>query len=1700
MTPFPRAEVFLNWLLQQTLNVSVLVIVILLIQWLFKKHLTARWRFALWWVVLVGLLLPVRPPSSFSLYNHVHADALLQGPRYSVPANSSPVVPETSLHSPMENRAEMADIPLAARAESNVQADEAVPAQSAVKPLSDGPPRSFWSRYLGIPGREVGWDDIEIPSYFALWLLGVVIFSLYVGRMVFRFRRQLAGHCLPASPEVQSAFDECRRRMQVNRRVELWETEAVKSPALYGLFRLQLLLPKGLAATFSEAELRHIFLHELAHVKRGDMWLNWLVTSLQIFHWFNPFIWLAFARLRADRELACDELALIHSGEAHGQNYGQTILKLLENINQTKPMPGLVGIVEDRKQMAQRLRTIAAFRLPTKWSRLAVLLVLGLALIGLTGAQVPSPSSAEIQLERKAAAKPKPVANEGNAQSAITNFTGRVLLPDGKPATGASVVFPMESYSIMLGKRRFETSNGLLPLVVDKNGEFQYALMSGCRAVEAVHEQGIAHMAMEDFKKNPVIQLQAWGRIDGVLRIGDKAMAGEKLRLESLVPVGLGDEPRLSGAVFATVSDDAGRFVFESVPPGELKVARIVSAGPVLPIKDPKDRTEVTAKSHMGLYSHQRIVVVAPGENVKLVMGGKGMTLRGKVGLSGDGGPLDWTTMDLNAQLASNPVPEPWVREGRLVPESGELQEYMRSKEFRTVERERSSYHFTVKADGTIEVSDVLPGTYNLSLSVYKKWSYPLSGPVSGPEQIAGFFKKDIVIPEKTADGAMLIDLGEFILKGRSAAPQPKEKKVPDEVLQSAVKAKSEISTNAPLIVFKGKGLDDVTSEPVISRFDIDGAVKDEQGQPIAGATVFVYEAVPKVGPADCPSCYADCGKRSETGQFGEFHLPALDSLLRFKLFVVRQGYLPQFVSRVDTAKSLVDVSLKKLSPAESPDKRINGKVVDPQGNPVKGALIVVKGLRFENSTVFGSSVIDPLAVSDEQGVFTLNSSQHFSGAILDVETRTFAKTRFASVTPGELLHELKLTEGSSVTGRLLKDGVPLSGVEVSLFDVIRGAENSMGRFSALTSESGKFTFLNIPSSRNYNFNAKMQSLNEKGCLTNRVVKLGGDGTKSDLGDLGVKPGFLVAGRVKLPAGHVLPAGSKMVLQRYEKADAYAVPVEDDGSFRFENVPGELMEMWVRLDGYRMSLRNASMFPPSPDHLIGLVSSDRRDLLIDLESGPPLENPIKGDYDSLLSEPLRGSESRQPLANDLVVTGQVIDAQNGQPVREFKLTEGRYDGFQRNFIWFDSHKNTFTNGAFTTSFTAQPKPAGFLIEAKGYLPKASEPIYSSTTNLVFALQKGGNLVGTVKLPDGRPARNVAVYLIDMRTMLEITSDIRLQFELNRGLKSVRTDANGRFSLPPSADAYGLYVYESAGFAEVLMGDFAKTPVLQMKPLARIEGKLLIGSKLAGDQEVIIGYAAPLYLYHPRTFAPINLSMTTKTKADGTFVFEALPPVAVEVSHVPKVKESRMGSLPIAQNTGFVLKPGETRALTLGGQGRPVTGRFVIEGYTDKIDWRQDVSSLELVVADPPGIPSLFQLSAEFSKAVYAAKTEEEKQKLRQEYAPKREAIIKQWVEFYHTDVGMQYYFSKKKYALNFQQDGSFRVEDVPPGKYELRFELRGGGDGSNRMSAPLIAITKKQLEMPAIPNGRDDQPLDLGIIVVPQRGLMKSAKADLLPQ
>jgi beta-lactamase regulating signal transducer with metallopeptidase domain len=133
--------------------------------------------------------------------------------------------------------------------------------------------------------------------------------------------------------------------------------------------------------------LRHVFLHELAHLQRHDIAVGWILAIAQSLHWFNPIVWYAIHHARADRELATDELALHHAQLKEHRPYAETIIKMLDQFSRPAPIPAIAGILEDQRQMARRIRQIARFGSKTKWHALSLATLLLLALVSLPDAR-----------------------------------------------------------------------------------------------------------------------------------------------------------------------------------------------------------------------------------------------------------------------------------------------------------------------------------------------------------------------------------------------------------------------------------------------------------------------------------------------------------------------------------------------------------------------------------------------------------------------------------------------------------------------------------------------------------------------------------------------------------------------------------------------------------------------------------------------------------------------------------------------------------------------------------------------------------------------------------------------------------------------------------------------------------------------------------------------------------------------------------------------------------------------------------------------------------------------------------------------------------------------------------------------------------------------------------------------------------------
>lgn len=561
----PEFERPLDWLVTRSLQAGVLVLLVLATQWIFHRRLSNRWRFALWWIVLARLLLPFSPQSGVSLFNLVRPAVQLAVLRQPAPAlitqdhDHAPFSSPGRDHSLAENATSTAPILIPANLREHLQP----------------------TTVLVAPRLPLSVQGFIIPGLAAVWLAGVLILSGVVVAQWIRFNRELARASAPFRPEPQRLLDECRREFGVSRPIELLKTEAVQSPALCGLLRLRLLLPGGLGGQFAASELRYIFLHEMAHVKRGDLWLNWLVTALQILHWFNPLLWFGFARLRADRELACDELALLHAGDHTGTAYGETMVKLMECLSRPAAIPGLVGILEDKQQMRRRILMIVNFRRPSRWSALAVILIAAIAATALTDAQTNEPAGRRNQVESVEISPTPPLKLIFGEQ-----INGVVLMPNGRPAPDAQVALLVQGYPIQLGEGEF-TQVALTeprPAHTAMDGSFTLPLYENAQSLVALNREGFAHVSLNQLAASPQITLQKWGRIAGTLRTGDRLGTNE------VVTVGCGNtknfdfhppmlEPPLPLPWYAeeriqSRTDGQGRFVLAFVPPGRQNLYR----------------------------------------------------------------------------------------------------------------------------------------------------------------------------------------------------------------------------------------------------------------------------------------------------------------------------------------------------------------------------------------------------------------------------------------------------------------------------------------------------------------------------------------------------------------------------------------------------------------------------------------------------------------------------------------------------------------------------------------------------------------------------------------------------------------------------------------------------------------------------------------------------------------------------------------------------------------------------------------------------------------------------------------------------------------------------------------------------------------------------------------------------------------------
>jgi hypothetical protein len=421
-----------------------------------------------------------------------------------------------------------------------------------------------------------------------------------------------------------------------------------------------------------------------------------------------------------------------------------------------------------------------------------------------------------------------------------------------------------------------------------------------------------------------------------------------------------------------------------------------------------------------------------------------------------------------------------------------------------------------------------------------------------------------------------------------------------------------------------------VAAEDTAAHGEIVGTVLDSAGKPVQGATVRIWTAGARVGVNPyCPSCYLDCSKSAESDSAGAFTVKSLDPTLVFRVLFVKKGYEPKFASVDPLNHKPMEVKLEaRPSLPSNPRQILSGQVVDSHGKPVVAALVAPFGCKDVRGRLWGGlEGTDPLAITDEAGRFEIVSAHSAEAFDLEVTARALAKKNFVLVPTAKADNRLVLTEGATVRGRVVDHGRPVASVRVGLIQADRQIETSVGPLEIGTDAHGEFLFANVPPDRDFYIYGIMDSLRDRGGISDRRIHVGGDGSETSAGDLTVDPAYRITGRLVLSDGKPLPPHTRIAIGRENAWDSQIIEVDPSGAFTARGIPPELVKLHARIDGYRLSNKNRSLEPYSAANLTGLVQKDIDGLLVLIEPGSNKrvdpESRSSRDWDKLMSAALR---------------------------------------------------------------------------------------------------------------------------------------------------------------------------------------------------------------------------------------------------------------------------------------------------------------------------------------------------------------------------------------------------------------------------------------------------------------------------------------------
>jgi Carboxypeptidase regulatory-like domain/Thiol:disulfide interchange protein DsbD, N-terminal len=727
-------------------------------------------------------------------------------------------------------------------------------------------------------------------------------------------------------------------------------------------------------------------------------------------------------------------------------------------------------------------------------------------------------------------------------------------------------------------------------------------------------------------------------------------------------------------------------------------------------------------------------------------------------------------------------------------------------------------------------------------------------------------------------------------------------------------------------------------------------------------------------------------------------------------------------------ADSLIKIPLQRTG-------TIKGTILDDAGKPAAGIRVFfnfpqkITGAHIPSDDLF--------ATSDDEGRFTADfvpdDTEYLQVDLVHPDCAwEESQPSLAQLRDGSAI--FKVRRLLVLTGKVLDpDGRPVAGATV-----VRGEQ-----WGIMGLESGKDT--KTDNDGNFRFPSAKSGQILLAAISPRfgpVIKTVDSKSGIDPVELRLTPPHTIRGRVTdlndKPISGMEVRVSEWGSFRYPP---WKFTTDAEGRFTFTNAPADRVQMDFLPAGY-MGLRGYSLTAQETEQIVRL--------------GPALR-----------------------------LHGKVMDAQTGKPIPDFKIIPGWprqefINGMLTNngAEWAgDYAKKEFSNGAYDWTFheptvAGSQKPYDFMlrVEAEGYGPaisRAFKPTEKDAT-FDFQLKPAAYLTGSIHLADGSPAVGAKLYLVqrswDISTMNGTVQN-------HRQVPAFTTDREGRFKMPDPNEPMKIIVWHDSGFAETSASTLQQTNEIKLTGWGRIEGTLHRGNKIATNEQVALCFPLEYEITTNKTISKPRLFYwyQARTDKDGRFTFEHVTPGEVAISRVESIPRPDRFGITAGEVWGGCrlamtrLNDGESIKVDVGGFGRTVTGKLVSSN-----NFENCMVSLTPQLAPVP-FPN--QLSHE-QKLKWAADW----------FWSEQASDQRIWLGGTpQANLEGKLITQLKPWSVKVMRDGSFEINDVPPGQYTLSaiFRKPSGPDSFN--FTELARITH-EFHIPAGDRLPEQPALDLGVI------------------